>query len=337
MKATLILLIASLSSMAVSKNVYNIHEHNEEGQAANDKRDAKNVPNLEYLKHSSENEKREAEPKNVINLQALQNGVNDEANEKRDAKNTPNLVDLGNKFLHEESDDAVAKRKNTFRISDFIHEDSHDKREAKNVFDIAKYADLSNKKRDGQEILNIPHEAEDTSSLVFTFDSADCYNNLLQSILPQLKSVSIFAGYIRDNVDLNSRTESLDSNMLIVCPTDDAIENKLSNLKPWEFPTSLEDGSTEQEQDKILQSNLQNYLDGHVVTDFQDKIHIEDGDEKIVISKLNNGELLEIKQDAPSQSFSVRVPKQKNWISVTTVRQVENGFVFVIDDSLVKP
>ncbi|CCG22662.1 hypothetical protein CORT_0B09580 [Candida orthopsilosis Co 90-125] len=341
MRATIIALVASLSSMVVSKNVYNLHALDNHDQASNDKRDAKNVPHLDNLKVSSENGKRDAEPKNVINLQDLKIGVNEEENEKRDAKNTPNLVDLSNKFLHDESDKDLAKRKNTFRISDFIHEENHDKRDAKNTFKIAKFAKASTKKRDGQEVLNLPDGEETKDDYVFTFNSADCYNNLLQSILPQLKSVSIFAGYIRDNKELNSRTESLESNMLIVSPTDDAIENKLSNLKPWEFPASLNEAKTEQEQDKILQDNLQNYLDGHIVIDLQDKISIEDGNEdkeKIVVTKLNNGELLEIKQDIASQTFSVRVAaKQKKWIPVVTVRQVENGFIFVIDDSLVKP
>ncbi|KAG5421976.1 hypothetical protein I9W82_001069 [Candida metapsilosis] len=336
MKTSTFALIASLSAMVASKNVYNLQGLKEVDETANDKRDAKNVPNLEYLKHLSENEKREADAKNVVNLQAFKNGVSDEVNEKRDAKNTPNLSDLGNKFLHEGSD--KDKRKNTFRISDFLQEDKHDKRDAKNTFDIGKFAKLSGKKRDGQEILNLPEEEVAKESYVFTFDSADCCSNLLQSILPQLKSVSIFAGYIRDNRELNSRTESLESNMLIVSPTDDAIENKLSNLKPWEFPTSLDDAKSEQEQDKILQDNLQSYLNGHVVSDFQDKINIKDGNEKVVVTKLNNGELLEIKQDIVSQTFSVRVPaRQKDWISVVIVRQVENGFIFVIDDSLVKP
>lgn len=344
MKSTIIALVAGLSSMVASKNVYNLHALDDVDQASNDKRDAKNVPNLEFLKELSENGKRDAEPKNVINLQDLKVGVDDEdeGKEKRDAKNTPNLIDLSNKFLQEEGSDKVLnKRKNTFRISDFIHEENHGKGDAKNTFDIAKFAKASNGKRDEQEILNIPKEADANDNFVFTFNSADCYNNLLQSILPQLKSVSIFAGYIRDNKDLNSKTEALDSNMLIISPTDDAIENKLSNLKPWEFPTLLDEATTEQDQDKILQDNLQNYLDGHIVVAFQDKINIEDGDqgkEKVVVTKLNNGELLEIKQNMVSQTFSVRVAaKHKKWIPVVTVRQVENGFIFVIDDSLVKP
>lgn len=80
------------------QNVYNLHALDNHDQASNDKRDAKNVPHLDNLKVSSENGKRDAEPKNVINLQDLKIGVNEEENEKRNAKNTPNLVDLSNKF-----------------------------------------------------------------------------------------------------------------------------------------------------------------------------------------------------------------------------------------------
>ncbi|KAI5961721.1 hypothetical protein CANMA_003698 [Candida margitis] len=342
MRASIIVLVAGLFSMVSSKNVYNLHSIQDTDRATNDKRDAKNVPHLENLKRSldTDNGKRDAEPKNVINLQDLKVGVDDEENQKRDAKNTPNLDNLNNQFL--QNSDRVTKRKNTFKISDFIHENKNEKRDAKNTFNIGKYAELSSGRRDGQDILDLPDDRRLQNDHVFTFNSADCYSNLLQSILPQLKSVSIFAGYIRDNKELNSRTESSDSNMLIISPTDDAIENKLSNLKPWEFPTSLNGAMTEQEQDIILQKNLQNYLNGHVVTDFQDKISIQDGNankEKIVVTKLNSGELLEIKQELVSQTFSVRVAaaQQSEWVPVTTVRQVENGFIFVINDSLVKP
>ncbi|KAI5955670.1 hypothetical protein KGF54_001172 [Candida jiufengensis] len=308
-----------------------------------EKRDAKNTPNLGKLFKELQDVKGKRDAKNTPNFDEILKALNS-VNDKRDAKNTPNLSDLLKALEDEEN--TVTKRKNTINISNFVfEEDSKDKREAKNVFNVEKYANLINKRSEQQQVLeNNNGETIETENndLVFTFKSSDCFNNLLQSILPQLKSISIFAGYIRDNSILNSKTESLESNMLIITPTDEAIETNLSNLKPWEFPKNIDDVTNEEEQDKILQDNLNHFLDGHIVTDFQNKIIIEENNdddsknEKIILTTLDNGKKLKIKQDLLTQNFFIKVDKKK-WIPVDTVKQVENGLIFIINDSLVKP
>lgn len=326
MKWQLAIVLAACTIMVATKNVFN--------PAA-----------LPDLKEDDYVDKRDADAKNTPNLQDLSDSV---ANDIQKRKNTPNLQDLAKAVG---SDNDIQKRKNVVNLADFKVE-PNDKREAKNTFDIAAFLKqhLHVKRGENQQVLSNP-DTEDSQSdenLLFTLDSADCYNNLLQSILPQLKSISIFAGYIRNNQDLDSKTELADQNMLIIAPTDDAIENKLSGLKPWEFPHSLDDAKNDREQDAIIDKNIQNFLFGHIVSDFEKKLVIEtdsnDQTTKIIATTLNNGKNLQIKQDPLSEKFFIRIVDDRdanaisnNWIPVQTVRQVENGFIFVIENSLVKP
>ncbi|KAI3403920.2 hypothetical protein KGF56_003350 [Candida oxycetoniae] len=271
--------------------------------------------------------------KNVFNFKDL--GLKGVPAEKRDAKNIVNFADLQNEVAHAHS--SITKRKNVFNLSEFVTSlDSNGKREAKNIFDVSEYLKVHHLvERDNQQYVL------DDNHLTFTLNEADSCNNLLQSILPQLKSISIFAGYIRNNKEIDGKTESIDQHMLIIAPTDEAIETKLRNLKPWEFPRSLESVSNEEEQEKIIKENLENYLFGHIVTNFEDKLTIEKvkGESgKIVSTTLNNGKTLHIKQNQLNGFFFVKLSGDENgWIPVETVKQVENGFILIIDDSLVKP
>ncbi|KAI5961195.1 uncharacterized protein KGF55_004120 [Candida pseudojiufengensis] len=308
------------------------------------KRDAKNTPALEEI-YETLREISTRDAKDIPDFEEIFSKLGPSGNKnknKRDAKNTPNLTDILNALKDEST---KTKRKDTVSLSDFVTEnDSKSKRDAKNKFNIEQFAKSNSKRSDEQQILDGSKGEEESKNndLIFTFNASDSFNNLLQSILPQLKSISIFAGYIRGNSNLNSKTESLDSNMLIITPTDDAIENKLSNLKPWEFPKNIDAVTGEKEQDLILQDNLNNFLNGHIVTNFENKITIENDDEKgngnkkVVLTTLDNGENLKIKQDLLTQRFYIKANNLK-WIPVDTVKQVENGLIFVINDSLVKP
>ncbi|CAK9438664.1 uncharacterized protein LODBEIA_P28880 [Lodderomyces beijingensis] len=337
MKVPALISLVLLTNMVAAKNVFNLHqlqdltkeENNEEAVA--DKRDAKNTFDLAALKESLQ-EKRDA--KNVVDLSRL----SDEGKAKR--KNTPNLEALAQRI----SKVTVQKRKNVVNLNDFVksHDFTADKRDAKNTFDVTSYFQNHplDAKRDQQVLENDKTKQEE--NLYFIFNQVDCFNNLLQSILPQLKSISIFAGYIRSSQEFNTKTESVDQNMLILAPSDDAIEDKLSNLKPWEFPHSLDGIQDEKQQDEIIESNLENFLQGHIVTNFENKVDIvqdqDDKSGKVVVTVLDNGKVLQIKQDQLTEKFSIRLDGKTNaWIPVESVRQVENGFIFVINDSLVKP
>lgn len=148
---------------------------------------------------------------------------------------------------------------------------------------------------------------------------------LLQSILPQYKDISIFAGYVRDNKDINEMTESVDEFLLVISPTDNAIINKLNGVKPWEFPKDLSDGN----EDEIVESNLNYFISNHVVLDFS-QFKIED---EVVKVKLLSGKDVEI----TGLNGDISLGVDGKTVKVDVVKQVDNGYIFIIDDTLVKP
>ncbi|CAX44552.1 conserved hypothetical protein [Candida dubliniensis CD36] len=316
------------------KNLFNLQALNEglKDEETKNKREAKNLPNLDALEEALKGgglPKKDA--KNLIDLVALKQSLEKDA-AKRDAKNIPNLQALRT-GIEEEEDGSVAKRdaKNVINLNSFIETSS--KREGKNLFDLTKF------QQSGQQIKKRDQTILTQEKSLFVLDSVDCYNNLLQSILPQLSSISIFSSYIRQFASIDARTANPQEVILIVAPDNDSLETKLSDLKPWEFPELITPEQSEQEQDKTLKKNLLHFLNGHLINNFEENLVIDKSSAEAVtiISKLNNGKFLKIKQDQLSQKFSIRLLDSEDWIDVETIKQVENGFVLIINDSLVKP
>lgn len=363
MKLNNILIAAVLASVISAKNVVNLDglkDSLQREQKDTDKREdgnghnqhhrlqkRKNLFDLQALQDElNENDKRDEDEsaglkkrKNVVNLNHLKDSP--------DLKKRKNVIDL-NEF---KPPSRLSKRRNVVNLNDFkvaLEQEEeqgaaiapNQKRDAKNLFDITKLgqeAQSNHKfdKRSGkQQPLNDKH-------LLFSVDSVDCYNNLLQSILPQIKLISIFAGYIRDNESINAKTELSNETMVIIAPSDYAIENKLGGLKPWEFPNSVDAAKDDHEQERILKKNLDEFVNGHIITNFESKFIVGTDEDKnphrIIIVPLNNGKLVRIRQDQITDEFKVRVDGRDDWINVELVRQVENGFIFAINDSLVKP
>lgn len=254
---------------------------------------SKNVIDLDLLKESLHEEGHdERDGKNVIDLEQLEASTQQEQNEKREAKNVYNLQSLKEGFGGENE-----KRETNVNKREVLEEGSNkgDKRSMQNVFDI---------------------------------QEQDRHQNLLQSILPQLQSIMIFTGYIRDDPELAMKTADSKQSMIIIAPSDDSISSKLNNLKPWEFPIELTGNS---DDDRIVNENLKNFLNGHVIVDFKDKF-VTSNDE--IIANLINGKQVKIKQEG-SEKFKISTGDE--WIKVETVKQVDNGYIFVINDVLVKP
>lgn len=254
---------------------------------------SKNVIDLDLFKeslHEEDHDKRDG--KNVIDLEQFEASTQQEQNEKREAKNVYNL-----QSLKEGLDDENDKREGNVNKPEVLEEGSNkgDKRSMQNVIDI---------------------------------QEQDTHQNLLQSILPQLQSITIFTGYIRDDPELAMKTADSKQSMIIIAPSDDSISSKLNNLKPWEFPNELTGNS---DDDRIVSENLKNFLNGHVIVDFKDKF-VTSNDE--IIANLVNGKQVKIKQEG---SDKFKISTGDKWIKVETVKQVDNGYIFVINDVLVKP
>jgi uncharacterized surface protein with fasciclin (FAS1) repeats len=186
----------------------------------------------------------------------------------------------------------------------------------------------AHEKKDGMNTFLIQQLKRLEDQILFKLDEHDCHENILQSILPQVKDISIFAGYIRDNEYVSKKTELTDETTIIIAPSDDAIINKLQGKKPWEFPNPIGGENPDENASK----NINSFVFGHVIENFEDNLQIESHS---VVAKLLNGNTLRIKQDS-SHKFLIQL-NDNDWIQVKQVKQVDNGFVFVIDDCLVKP
>lgn len=310
------------------KNVIDLQTLADAIEQEQQKRDAKNVVDLEKIEYQV---KREA--KNVVDLQDLAYAVKEQQMVKRDAKNLINLDELAEAIrqqnqkrknvvnLPDEDTKVNDKRKNVINLNDFKigveQEVNNEKRTPKNVISITDFLNAYNEEAPVKR--DIDHQVN------FKIDQVDCHENLLQSILPQIRDISIFSGYIRDNQYISTKTEATDEITIIIAPSDDAIIHKLNGKKPWEFPLSTDN-------DKNVEKNCQNFLFGHIVENFEDNLQIE---QQTVLTQLLNGNFLSIKQDITNK-FSIKV-NMDDWIDVKQVKQVDNGFIFVIDDVLVKP
>lgn len=263
---------------------------------------AKNVVDLDKFKISAQNEKRS--PKNVIDLSSL--------------------LKLGGKSKRE--------AKNIISLEDFkaeLDRGSNIKRDPKNLFDTEQFENAATD--DGNKRRSEYGDNEDET--VFILNEEDSSKNLLQSTLPQIREISVFAGYLRDNVELYEKTEKTDEVMVIISPTDEALTNKLNGLKPWQFPAPLEDNASPEENEKTVRNNLNSFLSGHIVINFESTMTFEE--DNTVVSRLLNGELVKIRQNLETEEYHITTGEE--WINVSSMKQVDNGFIFVIDDVLVKP
>lgn len=90
----------------------------------------------------------------------------------------------------------------------------------------------------------------------------------LNSRFPSMNEISIFAGYLRDDVSIAQMMENPAENVIVFAPTDEAIESL--PLKPWEFPADINaiESSTNDEEtiDKLVNSNILHFVKSHIAT-----------------------------------------------------------------------
>lgn len=233
---------------------------------------------------------------------------------KREPKNVVSIADLVQNLKSKREPKNVVSLQ---ELSENIHDEVISKREPKNVVSLQELSDEIHaeviSKRE-QQVL------------------ADEDSSLLQSVLPQMSEISIFAGYIRDDPKIESKTSSSDESMVIIAPSDNAIMTKLDGKKPWEFPTALTDD--ERKNEAIIQHNLQHFLKSHIVSNFEKQLSSEESDEVVIVTKLLSGDKIKIKQSSLGSFFVAEMDGE--WILVDSVKHVDNGFVFVIDEILFK-
>lgn len=203
-----------------------------------------------------------------------------------------------------------ATAKNVFTPADLEaaleKEKGNEKREAKNVIEMTEFFEKKTKRNQMAMQGTAP---------------------LLQNLLPQVSSVSIFAGYLRDDQKLLSQIETTGSFTLLIAPSDDAVSSKLNGLKPWEFPRKVQDDETD---DAVIAYNINHFLMSHIAV-------LEDvkTSENEITTTLLTGEEVTIRKETGTDTYKVKYKGQ--WIPVTAVFLADNGTVFVIGDILSKP
>lgn len=186
----------------------------------------------------------------------------------------------------------------------------------------------SHEERDVHILNSEGAQGEGIEQVRFRFDESDVHSNVLESILPQLPSIKVFAGYIRDNKDIAASTADKNANLIIIAPTDNSLATKLDGLKPWEFPEKCTDGVS---QEEVIRKNLLNFVSGHVVPDLT---QVTSAHCSGFIARLLNGKEIKVNQ---MHNDKIEIFFEGKPITVENAKRVDNGYLFVIDDVLVKP
>lgn len=182
------------------------------------------------------------------------------------------------------------------------------------------------------ETVSIPDSSKDQHSLM-----AESINSpgLLQSSLTQHPEIYTFTGYIRDSHALTSRFNSREQFSVVFAPTDEAL-SKLSQ-KPWEFPTpipadDINSPESEERNEHIIQNNVHNFVSSHVSF----------ANAPLAVGNhvtTTNGVVVTLAERSEGQFSVLAIDKYGKTLvaDVVNIETVENGQVFIIDSSLVKP
>lgn len=154
---------------------------------------------------------------------------------------------------------------------------------------------------------------------------------LLTSSLAVNKNISVFASYIRDDIDMATSFNSRTHQFVVFAPTNSAIE--LLPLKPWQFPAPV-DGSDEKEMDRITSSNLLDFIASHVVSGEVPFESLQDRQRGVQLVS-TNGKLIKLVND--NGDYYVNAAGSRDWVKVQSVAHADNGVILVIGHSLSVP
>ncbi|GEQ70108.1 hypothetical protein JCM33374_g3784 [Metschnikowia sp. JCM 33374] len=150
--------------------------------------------------------------------------------------------------------------KNVFYLDDLVAAVNNEKREPKNVVsldalraaaDEASFDDLETgnfgKKRHLQDVLQPSAPAAP----------------LLKSLLPQVRSISVFSGYLRNSPRVLNNWDNADSFVLIIAPTDEAFAqlSAKTGKKPWEYPQEIKNNDSDEQ---VIKNNLDFLIRAHI-------------------------------------------------------------------------
>ncbi|SCU98382.1 LAFA_0G17524g1_1 [Lachancea sp. 'fantastica'] len=181
----------------------------------------------------------------------------------------------------------------------------------------------------------------------------------LDSKLPSYSDISIFSRYLRDDIVLSSMISDPSSYLVVLAPSNDAIE-RLSK-KPWQFPIDVEaleaQTSDEETIERAVRDNIRSFVENHIATivsnDKAQRIKdlLDDGSgATAVLSSLTcqkgsekpqmYGDMMLSAQDGkfrllPTSKIIPGSTIPEAMVELELMDEVENGAVFVIQEALV--
>lgn len=208
-------------------------------------------------------------------------------------------------------------------------ESENSKRDAKNVVSLDDLKAAIDKQEDKAKV---SRDLDSVKSFFKKFSKRDqevvtIGAPLLQNLLPQIPTVSIFSGYLRDDEHLLTQMENENSFTILIAPSDNAIAHKLNGVKPWEFPKKVMYDETD---DEVVAYNIDHFLKAHILTELQ---QVSENNE--LRSVLLDGREIVVKSDPTTGTYRLKIDGK--WLPVTSVSLADNGIVFVIEDVLSFP
>lgn len=210
--------------------------------------------------------------------------------------------------------------------------------------------DLDSFKADGGKVIKVDKREETPEQPLFAPPKMEHSNQiyipegeqpqsgptLLTSSLSIMKDISVFASYVRDNVEISSRFNNKKEQSIVFAPTDEAIESL--SLKPWQFPTSVEeDSKSEQEIDEITKSNLNDFITSHIIDGTIPFSSLEGADKGVQFVSKNGKNIKLVNDNGDYYVTAVTDGKDQEWVKVLSTTNADNGAILVIGSSLSLP
>lgn len=158
---------------------------------------------------------------------------------------------------------------------------------------------------------------------------------LLTSTISTHRQISLFASYVRDNIEMSNKFNSKNSLSIVFAPTDLAIQSL--DLKPWQFPNPLSSEATEEELDTIISSNTNDFVLSHVIDGEVPFKALTDTKKGVQLVTENNKIVKLVNDNGDYYVAAVNTGFPENWIKVESIVEVDNGVLLIIDQSLSIP
>lgn len=157
---------------------------------------------------------------------------------------------------------------------------------------------------------------------------------LLRTKLAVNQDAQIFASYVRDFASIETRFNDKNQYSVVMAPSDSAIERL--GAKPWEFPERVDPGLSPEEKDRLARKNIKSFITNH--------IHYGDFDGAVSILGQKEPEYFDITTEAGT---TIKVEPSDDKLKLTTsdgvvatvekAEKVDNGAIWILDNSLVSP